>query len=207
MAVHVFVDAGYLTLADVEAPMDLAVLFGRSGAVEVEVGTGRGDFLVGCAAANPSVNYIGIERKTGVLNRAVRKSKRAGLENVALINSEAENLLANYLPDRCLRAVHVYFSDPWPKRRHARRRFFRAGAPDMLARILRCGGFVHARTDVKEYQEEMLEVFARNPLFRRIDPPPELLAFQTGYERRFTSAGLTIFRASYEFTGKTNICA
>jgi len=196
-----------LTLADIEAPLNFDELFGRGGDVEAEVGTGRGDFLIGCAGAHPAVNYIGVERKTTVMKRSMRKMGRAGLGNVVLVNAEAENLLDNYFPEHSLHAVHVYFPDPWPKRRHARRRFFREGAPERLARLLRPGGFVHARTDVRKYHEEMLEVFAGSALFRPIEPPEELLAFPTGYERRFAAAGLAIYRASYEFAGNATNCA
>lgn len=190
---------GCLALADLEQPLRFEWLFPSSpeAPVEIEIGAGRGDFLVDYAKANPQVNLIGIERKLTVLRRAISKIQRAGLKNVVLINAEINYLFDNYMLPDSLQAIHVYFPDPWPKKRHIKRRLFQPHTPERFLKVLKAGGFVHLRTDVQSYFQTMLEIFGANDAFMEIEPSPAVLQFLTAYEKRFVAEGKPVFRTSY----------
>jgi tRNA (guanine-N7-)-methyltransferase len=195
--------AGILTLDQITQPLNWASLFATvsPGPVELEVGTGRGDFLLRWSATNPHLRLLGVDMKTSWLQRAHRKLVRAQLANAILLVADAGPFLTQYVPANSLRAVHVYFPDPWPKRRHAPRRFFQPQTPEVLTRVLENGGALHFRTDHRDYFEATVPMFDDHPQFEHFAPPPELLACQTGYERRFRAEGLVIYRASYRWTG------
>lgn len=189
---------GYLDLADLQAPLDRRVLFGRHAPLEVEVGAGRGDFLLAYAATRPDHDFLGVERKLVYLRRGVNKLRRAGLTNVRLLNVEARNLLAHYFEPGSVHAVHIYFPDPWPKARHLKRRIVNPETLASIVRVLEPGGFLHLRTDHEEYFSRMLETVAAESRLRPIEPPAELLAARTGFEARFLAEGKPINRASYQ---------
>ena len=191
----------YLTLEDVTKPIDYTGLFGREGPVELEVGSGRGDFLIGWAAQHPDYNLIGTERKLTVMQRACHKLGKAGVRNVVMLAVDVPTLLAEYISPRTLQTVHVYFPDPWPKRRHTHRRFFHGGTPETLLRILKPGGLVHFRTDHHDYFKSAVPIIDADRRIERTETAEELLACQTGYERRFRTAGLSIYVASWRAVG------
>lgn len=191
---------GYLDLPDLEAPIDQVAMFGRQAPLEVEIGAGRGDFLLGYAARCPGHDFLGVERKLVYLRRGVNKIGRAGLTNVRLLNVEARNLMAHYFRPGCLHAVHIYFPDPWPKQRHEHRRIV---SPDFLASCIRAlepGGYLHLRTDHADYFPRMLKAVETLPVLKPVEIPAELLEVQTGFEKRFLEQGLPIYRASFQLT-------
>ncbi len=191
---------GYLDLADLRQPLDREALFGRKAPLEVEIGTGRGDFLFGYAGSRPDHDFLGVERKLVYLRRAVNKISRSEIANVRLLNVEARNLLANYFEPSSLRAVHIYFPDPWPKKRHGSRRIVTSQLASAVASLLEPGGFLHLRTDHAEYFERMVEAVAGEPRLHPIDPPEEVTAVATGFETRYLVHGRPIWRASYKVT-------
>lgn len=192
----------HLSLADLSAPMDYAVLFGRGAPVELEVGSGRGDFLVRYAATRPDLNLIGVERKLTVLRRAEHKVRYVKAPNIALVHAEIRHLLDEYITPGSLYAVHIYFPDPWPKKRHAKRRVLREGMPELLARALRPGGHLHIRTDVEPYYAAILDLMQACPQFVPSQPPAALEPIRTAYEDKFLRHGKAIYRASYERRGE-----
>ena len=97
-------------------------IFGKAQSLEVEIGAGDGSFLVAYAKAHPELNLIGLERLLGRLRKIDRKARRAGLENVRLLRLEAAYFVQYMLPRASVRAFHIYFPDPWPKRRHWKNR-------------------------------------------------------------------------------------
>lgn len=187
-----------ISYAELELVGDVAGLFLLKQPLELEIGCGRGDFLLAYAARKPDVNFVGVERKLVIARKAASKVARAGLVNVRIVHGEIEYLFERYLPKSAFQAIHCYFPDPWPKKRHAKRRLFKEGAPEMLASLLVPGGCVHLRTDVASYFETMLGLFEASPNFRRCDTPHELTECLTGFERRFVVEGKPIYRASFE---------
>jgi tRNA (guanine-N7-)-methyltransferase len=192
-------DSGYKTLADLQAPLDYQQLFGRGGPVELEIGAGRGDFMVNYAALHPDTNFMAVERKLVVLRKIVTKVQRAGLSNVQVLNVEIRHFMSQYIRLASLDAIHVYFPDPWPKKRHGHRRLMvHAQNVDLLANSLRAGGWLHFRTDVPDYFEIALELLRARTDLVQAEPPADLLAIRTGYEIRFHSHGIPTNAASFQ---------
>src|SRR5260221_9733527 len=134
----------FFTLRDVpRAPLNLGELFGNENPVEIEVGTGRGLFLVNAATTCPATNFLGIEYDFKEARRAARRLQKRALANVRILGADAKFVLPQYFPAASAQALHVYFPDPWWKRRHKRRRVFNAEFLTQAARILRPGGILH----------------------------------------------------------------
>jgi len=161
---------------------------------------GRADFLLTYAPANPDCNLVGVERQLVIARRAANKLAAAKVANVRILQVEISHLLEVRVPASSLRAVHIYFPDPWPKKRHAKRRFFSPRNIALLERALQPGGLLHLRTDHEPYFGQAMELMPQFPQFDPIDIPAELLAHQTGYERKFIRHGLPICRVSYRLT-------
>src|SRR5688572_3512508 len=109
-------------LASIMEPLELRALFGDDHPVEVDLGSGDGGFLLAYATTHRDRNFIGVERLLGRLRKIDRKGRRAGLEHIRLIRLEAAYLVQYLLPPASIAAMHIYFPDPWPKRRHWPRR-------------------------------------------------------------------------------------
>jgi tRNA (guanine-N7-)-methyltransferase len=185
------------------APLDGRTVFGNDQPVEVEVGSGKGLFLLTAARACPRVNFLGIEivRKY-VLFSATRVAKRA-LPNVRLVQADARLFLRDVVPASSLQAIHVYFPDPWWKTRHRKRRVFTPAFAVQCARTLRPGGKLHVVTDVADYFQVMTELVAQQKELRPLPPPdakiPEHdLDYLTNFERKFRKEGRPIYRACCE---------
>jgi len=184
-------------------PFDWREVFGNDHPVELEVGFGKGLFLLTAARTHPEINFAGVEivRKYQLFT-ATRLAKR-GLGNVRVACADALQLLPCCVASASLQAVHVYFPDPWWKKRHHKRRIFTAEFVAECARILRPGGQLHAATDVEEYAQVMSTVLAGQPALRPLPPPSEHepahdLDYLTNFERKFRKQGKAIFRMTYE---------
>lgn len=177
-------------------PVPLADLFPVRQPVEVELGAGDGSFLVEQASRHPAHNFIGIERLMGRLRKIDRKGQRAGLANLRLIRIEAAYFVEYLVPPGVVNTFHVYFPDPWPKKRHHRRRLVNARFADAVARALRSGGCLHLRTDDAAYFAWMQEVFHGHPAFEVVETPPGLAALTTDFERDFNARGIATLRLS-----------
>jgi tRNA (guanine-N7-)-methyltransferase len=194
----------FVTLHDLPpAPLDLVALFGSERPVEVEVGSGRGLFLVNAGLTCPEINFLGIEYDFKEARRAARRLQKRKLDNVRILGADARSVFSEYLPDTSAVAVHVYFPDPWWKRRHKKRRIFSAEFLVQAARILKPDGLLHAWTDVAEYFEVMTTLVAANSDFLELPPPPERPAthdmdYQTSFERKKRKLGFPIFRARWK---------
>jgi len=184
----------------VNGPFDFSALFGNRHPVEMEIGIGKGRFLLAQAEARPEVNFLGIEWSLKYLRVARDRARRRGLANIRLFRADARHVLAALLLDRSLARVHVYCPDPWPKKRHRKRRLFAPETVAHLGRVLADGGYLDLSTDVREYFEEIRAVLpahsgllpAPDPLFP-IDSPDG----RTSYEVKYVQAGRTIHRASF----------
>jgi tRNA (guanine-N7-)-methyltransferase len=193
------VEPGYKMLSDLTAPLNLAELFGREAPVELEIGAGRGDFILDYAQQHNGVNFLAVERKQNVLKKMVNKLTRAGVHNVQVLNVEILHLLQNYLPPQSFQAVHIYFPDPWPKKGHVKRRLVRQENLELILRALVPGGFLHFRTDHPVYNSEAMQLFAEAAALRCMEIPSALAQVTTGYERRFLSQGTEIHRATFVY--------
>jgi tRNA (guanine-N7-)-methyltransferase len=136
--------------------------------LELDVGCGDGTFLMEMAARFPERDFVGIERLGGRVNNIARKARRRRLTNVRLLCLETGYTLSWLLPDGCAARVHLLFPDPWPKARHAERRFVQPGNLAAIHRVLQPDGELLFKTDHAEYFESATEVVDASPLFVRL---------------------------------------
>jgi tRNA (guanine-N7-)-methyltransferase len=190
------------TFDELPRPWDAAALFGRRAPLEVEVGSGKGLFLRNAAAARPEVDFLGIEMARKYAQFAAAGLARAGFRNAMIVCGDALRVFQELLPDGSLDAVHVYFPDPWWKKRHRRRRVMRVSFVRDVERTLRPGGSLHFWTDVEEYFRTTLELLASSTTLQGPLPVPETpaehdMAYRTHFERRVRQAAEPVFRAEY----------
>jgi len=183
-------------------PLRLAELFSRAQPLEVELGSGDGSFLAQCAQAHPATDFLGVERLLGRLRKLERKGRKLSLANLRLMRIEASYFLEYLLPAKSTRALHVYFPDPWPKRKHRKHRLVNERFPELAARILKPSGWVYLRTDDRDYFGQMLEVFAVDKRFAPVATPGELSAVLTDFERNFHARGIVTQSATYQLCEK-----
>lgn len=178
--------------------LSLGGMFPRPLPLEVELGSGDGSFLARWAGASPGRNFLGVERLLGRLRKLDRKAQRAGLENLRLMRIEAGYFLEFLLPPASIHALHVYFPDPWPKRKHRKNRLVNARFTELVARVLVPGGVIYLRTDDADYFAQMQEVFGADARFQGCETPEALAAVVTDFERGFQARGIGTRRAAFE---------
>jgi len=196
----------FKTLEELPIPWHASGLFGRQAPLEIEVGSGKGLFLTAAAAGDPHADFLGIE----IVGRyarftAARLSKR-GLANARIVEGDAQRFFAQWLPDDSLRAVHVYFPDPWWKARHKKRRVLSEPFVRHVERTLVPGGRLHFWTDVEEYFRTTLALLAdvtklSGPLPVAEKPADHDLDYRTHFERRTRLHGEAVYRAEFEKRG------
>jgi tRNA (guanine-N7-)-methyltransferase len=180
--------------------LDLAGLFHVTQPLEVELGSGDGSFLVNYARQHPERNFIGVERLLGRIRKLDRKSCRSGLENLSAIRIESSYFLEYLLPLHSAAALHIYFPDPWPKRKHQRHRLINERFPLIAQQALAPAGIVYLRTDDKDYFDQMTAIFTASTVFRPTQTAPELANFSTDFEKDFLARGIQTLRAAYQLT-------
>jgi tRNA (guanine-N7-)-methyltransferase len=178
--------------------LEPAALFPRSQPLEVDLGSGDGTFIAQYALGRQEHNCLGVERLLGRLRKIDRKGLRAGLSNLCLIRIEASYLLEFLLPPESVHTFHVYFPDPWPKRKHRKHRLVNARFTELAAQALRQGGRVYLRTDDQDYFAQMTAVFAANSQFLLVETAADLAGIITDFERDFRAKGVTTLRAAYQ---------
>ena len=182
--------------------IDLAGLFPVEQPLELELGCGDGSFTLQNALANPGRNIVALERLLGRITKLDRKGHRAELKNLRLLRAEAAYVLEYLLPPGLLDSLHVYFPDPWPKKRHHKNRLISEPFPPLAKRLVREGGIVYLRTDNIEYFEQMLEVFGDANGFEAVETPESLKALVTDFEHEFNSQGIPTNYAAYRSVGE-----
>ena len=145
---------------DIQGSADFAAIFGRSAPVHIEVGSGKGTFLVNQARAHGDTDFVGIEWARRYYRYAVDRMGRWGLKNVRMIRTEAAGFIAENVPDNSVDCFHVYFPDPWPKKRHHKRRFINDANFGQILRCVKSGGSVRIATDHADYFEHIKQVLA-----------------------------------------------
>jgi tRNA (guanine-N7-)-methyltransferase len=146
-------------------PLDADAVFGRDAPLVVEVGFGMGDATAQIAAARPDDDFLGVEVHEAGVGALLRQIGERGLTNVRIVRHDAVEVLQHMIAPASLAAVHVFFPDPWPKKRHHKRRLIQPDFVALVAQRLRPGGLVHCATDWQPYAEQMLEVLAAEPRF------------------------------------------
>jgi tRNA (guanine-N7-)-methyltransferase len=149
-----------LKAEDLDGKIDFVRIFGRPGPVHIEIGSGKGTFLLGQATSQPSDNFLGIEWARKYYRYAVDRIGRWDLTNVRIIRTDAAGFIADSVPDESVDCFHIYFPDPWPKKRHHKRRFI---CPANMAHLIRClktSGQIRIATDHADYFEQIKNVSA-----------------------------------------------
>jgi tRNA (guanine-N7-)-methyltransferase len=182
--------------------IDLAEIFPAAQLLEIELGSGDGSFLVEYARRRPDHNFLGVERLLGRIRKLNRIGRRAGLTNLRGVRIESSYFLEYLLPQHAALALHIYFPDPWPKRKHRRHRLINERFPGLAEQALLPGGAVFLRTDDQDYFGQMREVFAAAPQFKPIDTPADLASLLTDFERDFHARGVKTLSAAYRIGGR-----
>ncbi|MFH1370466.1 MAG: tRNA (guanosine(46)-N7)-methyltransferase TrmB [Planctomycetota bacterium] len=179
--------------------VEFADIFGRSAPLHIEVGSGKGTFLLNQAKSRPEANFIGIEWASRYYRFAVDRIGRWNITNVRIIRTDAAFFLAENVPDSAVDCFHIYFPDPWPKKRHRKRRFFNEANVAQLIRSLKPEGVIRVATDYAEYFQQIKDVLAsREGLLREIDFLPTAGAqlgewVGTNFERKYLKENRPIF--------------
>lgn len=146
--------------------IDLDSVFGRAAPSVLEIGFGNGETLVEQAAANPSTDFIGIEVHEPGVGHCLLRAHAAGISNLRLSRHDAIDVLRHQIPDASLRRINLYFPDPWPKKRHHKRRILQHDFLQLLSRKIEPGGTFHIATDWQDYAEQIDELIGSDHSFR-----------------------------------------
>jgi tRNA (guanine-N7-)-methyltransferase len=182
-------------------------IFGRIAPVHIEIGSGKGTFLVNQAKSEPQVNFTGIEWASRYYRLAVDRFGRWNLANVRIIRTDAAQFIAECVPDSSVDCFHIYFPDPWPKKRHHKRRFLNVANLDQLIRCLKNGGTIRIATDHAEYFEQIKSVLStRDRQLQEIDFLPTAGAqigewIGSNFERKYLREKRPIFTIAVRKTG------
>jgi tRNA (guanine-N7-)-methyltransferase len=202
--------AALRTLDQLPRPLNGAALFGRPAPLEVEVGSGKGLFLRTAAPLRPDTDFLGIELARKYARFAAAALVKRQIANAIVLNADALRVFAELLPDESLQAVHVYFPDPWWKKRHKKRRVIRESLLRDVQRTLRPGGQLHFWTDVEEYFQTSLELIAAHtqlagPIAVAEPAAEHDMDYRTHFERRTRQHGQSVFRALFEKPATTQV--
>jgi tRNA (guanine-N7-)-methyltransferase len=186
-------------------PLNWVALFGNANPVEIEVGMGKGLFLLTAAMARPETNFFGIEIVRKYQLYATTRFALRKLSNVKTVCADARWVLRRFVTPGSVASAHVYFPDPWWKARHKKRRVFTPGFAIDAARVIAAGGRLHIASDVEEYFGAMTGIVRAMPAFREVRSetstvPLEEAGYQTNFERKARQKGTPIWRAEFERT-------
>jgi tRNA (guanine-N7-)-methyltransferase len=188
-------------LDDLTPPLSWAEFFGNEHPVELEVGPGKGVFLAHAGAERPGTNFVGVElaKKYAIFSAA--RAVKAGLGNVRVVAGDAQKFLDAFVPDRSIEVLHVYFPDPWWKKRHRKRRVVNDRFLDRAAQVVKPGGELRVMTDVEEYFRETVDLLASRPAFEPIDESRvesgDAWQLQTNFANKFRLEGRPFFGERY----------
>ncbi len=195
---------------DIKAHPDWTNIFGNGNPLKVEIGFGMGDFLIEMAAREPHSNFIGIDFTKSGVQSLLTKVKTYQLGNIRVVYGDARTKLPALFRDEELETVYVNFPDPWPRKRHLKRRLFNPDFVSLIAQRLGSGGHVYLATDSESYAQQMMEYFDAEPLYENMNQPSCFLDRRKGlpktkYEKSFIYAGEKIYYLEYSrllITGK-----
>jgi tRNA (guanine-N7-)-methyltransferase len=178
--------------------LDLTAAFGRTAPCVLEIGFGNGDALVAMAAASPDRNFLGAEVHAPGVGHCLLAIERLGLANVRLLMLDAVEVLREHVPMHSLAGVHLYFPDPWHKKRHHKRRLVQPDFVALLGARLAPGGYFHVATDWPDYAAHIQAVMAGAPAFQAAGVHPSAgTRPRTRFEARGERLGHPIWEAVY----------
>lgn len=177
-----------------ETPYDFAAIFGNANPVELEIGIGKGRFLMQEAAAHPERNYLGIEWTGRYCRMAAYRATRDGLANIRFLRDDAAHTVKMAVADDALARLHIYFPDPWPKERHKKRRMIQESFLDVMTKKLVDGAEFRMATDHEDYFAQMVRVCSAHPKFEVVEHlvGDEAREGVTNWEVKFREEGRTI---------------
>ena len=143
--------------------IDLAAVYGRNAPKILEIGCGMGETTARIAEAHPENDYFGVEVHVPGVGALCKQISERGLSNLRICQHDAVEVVRDMLPEGCLDGIHVFFPDPWHKKRHNKRRLIQPPFVALLASRLKSGGYFHCATDWEEYGQQMLEVLSADP--------------------------------------------
>lgn len=183
-----------------DPPLDLATLFPLRQPLEIEIGHGKGSFLIDAAMARKDRDFLGFEWSSGRHIFAGERIAKRNLPNVRLIQGDASEILREQIPARCAVAVHLYFPDPYWKKKHFKRRIISPEFLETLLRVLAPGGSFFLKSDVVERFDAMVLAIGQRGEFERVDFDSAYSAYPpvvSNFERKALAAGRPIGRAAY----------
>ncbi len=172
--------------------LDLPATFDRVAPTVLEIGFGMGHATADIAALRPDENFLAIEVHTPGVGSLLKMLGERQIENVRVIQHDAVEVMNNMIADGTLAGIHIYFPDPWPKKRHHKRRLIQTPFVKLLAEKLSAGGYIHCATDWQEYAEHMLEVLSAEPMLRNSAAgfaPRPAYRTESNFERRGLKLG------------------
>jgi tRNA (guanine-N7-)-methyltransferase len=192
-------------------PWNAESLFGRTSPLEIEIGSGKGLFLTSAASQRPFHDFLGMEIAQKYAQFCAARLAKRGLTNARMVSGDAQRVFIEFLPDQCAIAVHIYFPDPWWKKRHKKRRVVNERFLPHIQRVLQGDGTLHFWTDVEEYFQSALELIAAHTQLVGPLPVAELspqhdLDFRTHFERRMRLHGEPVYRAEFRKPPGGNRC-
>jgi tRNA (guanine-N7-)-methyltransferase len=184
------------------APLDFGLIFGRDAPRVLEIGIGDGETLLALAVLHPERDFLGIEVHRPGVGHCLLGIDSRGLTNIRLVAHDAVEVLESQVPDRSLDEALLYFPDPWPKKRHHKRRIVQPGFVELLATKLKRGGVFRLATDWAPYAQRMLEVLQASPSFINASPTGDYVPRpesrpSTKFERRGERLGHEVFDLEY----------
>jgi len=189
----------FRVLSDLPGPVTWSEFFGNDRPVELDLGCGRGMFLLNAGLKHDDRNFLGVELDYKEGRRSAKRVQKRELPHVRVIGGDAKEFLRRFVAPHSVAAAHVYFPDPWWKRKHKKRRLVNEEFIDLLAKVVQPGGLVHSWTDVEEYFGVISALLNHQAEFTAEQVPPLAgpehdLDYQTSFHRRRAQAGCTIYR-------------
>lgn len=189
-------------ISELGVSVDWSSLFDNENPVEVEIGCGKGRFIITSAETFADVNYVGIERSPHYFRVMKERVAKRDLGNVRLLMDDGGYLVEKFITDNSVAAYHIYFPDPWPKKRHRKRRLIKPGFIEQIARTLIHGGTLDIATDYEEYFDEATDFLNDTTALVKMNLLPErvrtLGTGMTNFEVKYVAEGREIFRAGYQ---------
>lgn len=181
-----------------DTPVDWSAVFGRRAPLVLEIGFGNGEATWRMARAEPEHDFIGVEVHPPGVGHLLMALEREAIDNVRVVRADAVEVLSDSIAPASLSQVRIYFPDPWPKKRHHKRRLVQAPFVELLASRIRCGGLLHLATDWADYAEQMLTVLRDHFAFSNLAASDAYIETpdwrpQTKFQRRGERLGHQVF--------------